>query len=349
MSKSNFFSDIRKYLKGKLSKEQLRHSDSSIRQIYEDVNNKGLTEILFDFDDRNILLKMLGLNDDDIYFYNAVNSPYETYEFVEYYTVKDDFLDGYGVWGVFNSDNEELLKRIANFGFSKKFEIDNMESRQELAKLLIDTFPDQTESIIQDYTNEKNYEMNQTASDYMEDEINQEKKNLGLNTKGGTNNFKMTIQEISNLYLQNFDIDLTFEELLEKTHEYKESSIGGWWEDPYSFSDDANFNTDRFNRDAEWQLEKILDEIMDDEEFPKYLETVKEITKRFNYDTWYQLPKKSSVAFRINGIDRDSSKIQVSLRKKENNDMRNIKVSLENFYNLLYQPELFNFDELYSF
>lgn len=53
----------------------------------------------------------------------------------------------------------------------------------------------------------------------------------------------------------------------------------------------------------------------------------------------YNLPKLKGVTFMIKDFDKDEMKVEVILRK----DLKSIsrKVSEENFYKLLYQPELF--------
>jgi hypothetical protein len=68
------------------------------------------------------------------------------------------------------------------------------------------------------------------------------------------------------------------------------------------------------------------------------------ILKKYNFERWYTLPKKKDVRFRIEGFEKNPNRIHVRLSK----DMkgRDLKLSEENFYNLLYQPTLFSFDEI---
>ena len=70
---------------------------------------------------------------------------------------------------------------------------------------------------------------------------------------------------------------------------------------------------------------------------------VDRIKKKFKPNVSYHIPKlkDKGVTFVIKGFDKDDMKILVNLKK----DLKQItrKVSEENFYNLLYQPELFDF------
>ena len=72
---------------------------------------------------------------------------------------------------------------------------------------------------------------------------------------------------------------------------------------------------------------------------------VDRIVKKYGSEKWHNLPKKpKEVRFKVTGFDKNPNKIEVKLQKglKE----RSLKLSEENFYNLLYQPTLFNFDDI---
>ena len=72
----------------------------------------------------------------------------------------------------------------------------------------------------------------------------------------------------------------------------------------------------------------------------------KRVTSKFNMDKWYKLPKSDKVSFKIVGFDKENLKITIVLQK-EFQGIRTLDLSEENFNNLLYQPTLFKFDELY--
>jgi hypothetical protein len=91
------------------------------------------------------------------------------------------------------------------------------------------------------------------------------------------------------------------------------------------------------------QLGKIEEEVEDIENLKEFTEMVDRIKKKFKPHVSYHIPKlkDKGVTFVIKGFDKDDMKILVNLKK----DLKQItrKVSEENFYNLLYQPELFDF------
>jgi hypothetical protein len=56
------------------------------------------------------------------------------------------------------------------------------------------------------------------------------------------------------------------------------------------------------------------------------------------------MPKNKDVDFKIEGYEMNPTKIMVKLRKGMK--MRGLKLTEENFYHLLYQPTLFNLEEI---
>jgi len=127
--------------------------------------------------------------------------------------------------------------------------------------------------------------------------------------------------------------------------------IGRWSENVWEFSDDKNFDKEGFNSQVSRDLDKLIDEIYDTDKFPylkNYMEMEKRISSKFKIGKWFPLPKDKSKAteVKIKTLEPETNKIVVSIRKGLK--MKEVKLSEQNFYNLLYQPELFQFGELYN-
>jgi hypothetical protein len=123
--------------------------------------------------------------------------------------------------------------------------------------------------------------------------------------------------------------------------------MGGWYEDVYNYEGD--FDTASFNDEVERQLDSILEK-MEDRDFgnlTEYLDMVSRINKKFRIDKWYNLPKDKNIFFKIDNFDLKTMEIDILLQKT-GKSIRKISVSEENFNNLLYQPELFDMDDLFS-
>jgi hypothetical protein len=126
-------------------------------------------------------------------------------------------------------------------------------------------------------------------------------------------------------------------------------ALGGWAENSYEFQDSDNFDSDSFNNYTEKQLESILEKIEESEELggdaiKNFLDFRNRILSKFDLQKWYKLPKDKKVSFRVEGFDRENMKVIVRL-EEQFKGYRNVKLSEDNFYNLLYQPELFKFGE----
>ena len=71
---------------------------------------------------------------------------------------------------------------------------------------------------------------------------------------------------------------------------------------------------------------------------------VDRISKKFELDKMYDLPKKKDVRFKIENFEMNPNKIVVKLSRAFK--QRELKLTEENFYHLLYQPTLFNLEEI---
>jgi hypothetical protein len=76
----------------------------------------------------------------------------------------------------------------------------------------------------------------------------------------------------------------------------------------------------------------------------EYLELRNRIISKFKIDNWIDLPKDKKYKYKIKGFDKDDIKIFVELMTPLG--VKQVKLSEENFYNLLYQPSLFNLEEI---
>ena len=138
--------------------------------------------------------------------------------------------------------------------------------------------------------------------------------------------------------LTKIDAISLFNRIIDKTNK---SRIGGWYENTYEFRDDEYFDTESFNREIERQFENILEELEDEENpISEYLEFRKRILDKFPSDKWFDLPKNKTIKFKIESINRDQT-IKVRVGKNMVGD-KVFNLTEEQFYQLLYQPQLFD-------
>jgi hypothetical protein len=150
------------------------------------------------------------------------------------------------------------------------------------------------------------------------------------------------------LYLKENKIHLTLEELLGSIVEI-DNPPGGWSEDSYQFIDYQNFDKEMFNSYTSGKLDDILEKLSDmaDSEgfsVKDFIGMTDRITKKFEIGKYYNLPKdpKKDVRFKIEGFE--FPKVIITLQK--NLRQKTLSLTEDNFYNLLYQPTLFNLEEI---
>lgn len=348
MATYDTFMALRDFVKGKISKYDLEDSDPSITNVKENKSNLGQTKIVLSFPGDDRVLGMMGLSDDDIWFYNMINSYYSDYEFIDYHQVKDDFRDGYIIYGELDEENLEKLKMISQFVYPAKFDLTNESFRKNFSEKLFELFNRETEDILSDYLSEKNSEMSKVADKKINEDMNRYFEELDF-TLSNSETLEIPVANLIMWYIRTNSVHLPLSELIEKVfEENKADTIGGWAENSYEYQDDEYFDSESFNSYVGRKLDEILEKIEDgagsEFDFREYKEMVERVSKKFEADKWYKLPKKKDVDFKINGYEMNPNKIVVKLRRGMK--ARQMNLTEENFYHLLYQPTLFNLEEI---
>jgi len=337
-----FIKKLREFTKGKINSRELEESDDSILQV-KPSDPLGQSTIVVDFGDDEKFFKNFDVSEDDTWFMNAISSSYSDYEFIDSYTVEEDWKEGYIVFGDLNDENKEKLQQIAELILpSKEFDLNSDEYRQELSATLLDLFERETDNILSDYFVEKNREMSVTARDSIEKEINDVLESAGFTLKRRYDEITTTAANLvmwsTRLGINKTDVISLFNQIVENNG----GSIGGWAEDQYEYQDYENFDSDSFNREVERQFDSILEKIEDDgTQINEFIDLRKRILSKYKMNTWFELPKDKSIKFKIKNFDRDDMKIIVLLNKQFKSE-KTLSLTEEQFNYLLYQPELFD-------
>jgi hypothetical protein len=157
-----------------------------------------------------------------------------------------------------------------------------------------------------------------------------------------------TVANLMMWYIRTNSLQLPIEKLLPEIFKTNKSSLGGWQENSYEFQDSEYFDETSFNNYTGRKLDEIIEKIEDgaDDDFNArdYVDMVDRISKKIEIGRWYDLPKNKKVRFKIENFEMNPNKIVVKLSKDLK--QRTLKLSEENFYYLLYQPTLFNLEEI---
>ena len=335
-----FVKKLREFVRNQTSVRDLENSDPSILEIIPG-DPLGQSKIVFDFGDDDNFLKFLDLTDDDIWFFNVMNSHYSDYEFMDSYTIDEDWKEGYIVYGDLNDENQEKLKQISEIILpSKEFDIRSDEYRQELSSVLSDLFERETDNILSDYFAEKNREMTITARESMNNELDKALESIGFAFKRKHDEIYTTAANLL-MWTARYGITkIDAMSLIQKLIEDHGRNIGNWAEDQYEYQDYDNFDSKSFNNYVERQLDSILEKLEEDETLEDFIEFRKKILSKYKINVWYELPKDKKKSFKIKDFDRDDMTVSVEMRTPEGG-FETKKYSEEQFYNLLHQPELF--------
>ena len=347
MAALDTFIALRDYVKDKISAQELASSDDLIYDVKENRQNRGQSEVIVEFDNESDFLSKMGLSDDDSWFYRVINSPYESYEFIDWYSAKEDFENGWGLFYVLDDENKGKLATIGRILVPLKVDLDSEKYRNQLGEKMMTNFKDETEDIISDYQTERNYAMTQNAREVVNKDFKEYFERFGFEPYG--DGFSTTVANLIMLYLKENQIHLTLEELLDKLVD-NNFVPGGWHEDIYQFDNDEDFDKESFNNYVSTKLDAILEKLEDSDvegvTIQDYLDMTNRITKKFEIGQYYNLPKdlKKETRFKIEGFEYPNMKVVVVLQKGLK--QRKVKLSEENFYHLLYQPSLFNLEEI---
>ena len=347
MASFDTFMALRDFVKGKISKYELEDSDPNIYGVREDKTSLGQSIIRIEFKTDDQFWKAVDLHEDDVWFMRMIFSYYSDYEFMDSYSIDDDFRNGYIIFQELNEDNIEKLKRISRYIFGKKFDLESEDFKSELAEKLLITFKKQTEDIVSEYQSEKNNEMRQVAQIRVKKDLNDYFNEFGL-TYVPDDVLTTTVANLMMWYIRTNSLHLPIEKVLPEIFKTNKSSLGGWEENYYEFQDSEYFDETSFNNYTSRKLDEIIEKIEDgaDDDFNArdYVDMVDRISKKIEIGRWYDLPKNKKVRFKIENFEMNPNKIVVKLSKDLK--QRTLKLSEENFYHLLYQPTLFNLEEI---
>ena len=346
-----FIKALRNFSRGKIDYRELEDSDDAILKV-KPSDPLGQSTIVIDFDTDEKFFKALDISEDDLWFLNSINSSYSSYEFLDSYQVEQDFKEGYIIYGELNEENKVKLKDISELILpEEEFNLNDDEYKIRLSETLLSLFDSEMDWILGNYHTEKNSEMLQTAEKSIEKEINEFLESIGFIVFKEYDQIATTPANLlmwsARLQLPKIDAISLFNQIIEYTGTGK---LGGWYENSYEYQDYENFDLNYFNYTVEQQFDNILEKLDEDEnaggkKIKEFLGFRNRIVKKFGINKRNKLPIDKNVSFKVEGFDRENMKVIIRI-EKQYVGIRELKLSEENFNNLLYQPKLFDLFEI---
>lgn len=348
---TNLVVGLRNFSKGRISKDELYRLDDSIDYI--DVKEPlGQSVITIKFNDDKELLEDIDMDEQDVWFMQALNS-YNGYEFMDSYQVEQDFKEGYGIYYDLSTENVETLKGIATTLLpNKEFDINNDEYKLELSEVLLDSFPDEMDYIFGDFASEKEHEMNTVAKEAIQDEFEKPLEESGINLNYDMDEVEITLADLYlgalQLNMFNSDAKEIVSAIMKKT---LGSNVGGWYENSYEFQDDSKFDSKSFNNYVATQFEKMEKKLQErsDEEYTvqDFVDFRNRITSKYKLKTWYDNPKDDNIIFLIDSFDPGNMRVRLNVKTKDNGLFKQLALDEEQFNNFLHQYSLDDYENMY--
>ena len=314
---SNFFNQLRKYLRGQISSSTLENADPMIDYVRGEGENTKIELKFSDFDD---FLSKIGLNDDDISFYNWVKSG--KWEFRTYDSDYEDMKEGYGPFHYFNDENLKKLEYIKSFLMPKVPFEKNEGFFSKLFKILYEEFPRYMDDILYRWTDALNEQMNESAWQDVSESLKKyfEDKSIDVNLRNET--VKFSPIDILNYYSVVGDTKLTLSELFREHFEDKKySSIGGWYDDQFNYENVSQLDMDNLNTKWGEELDEIIDKIEEDKgEYQKIYNLYWKLHDKYGFRKIQRTPKNPNLWFQIIGVDQSTGKINVQIIKTKEVD-----------------------------
>ena len=344
---SETYDALKRISNGKeIDKYKLSNIDELIGDFKFNKNNPGKSMVTIKFDDHEDYFKLFDLGEGDLWFLKALFSSYH-YDSIGFYHSDlgyQDWNEGYLMRDL-NEENIALIKQILSYIDPNLVKLKNDDQYLKASVLLRDTFNRQIENIVDDYSNERDTAMQTAAEEEIRNELCDPFQNYGLFAKSGCfYSYVTTVNVLLGMYNISKERHVDLKGMLSKIGHTL--SVGPYEDSMYEYGS-GEFDIDSVNRNAKYELEKILEEIEDSDKYPnliKFREMVDKVLSQYDLNKYYDLKRGTDTEeFRITKLDPVTNKIFLSYHKsgltQGKSEVRSY--TLEEFQDFLHNPELF--------
>jgi hypothetical protein len=311
--------------------------------IYDVVakNPGSSSKVVITFDNDEDFLDVLGIDEYDRHGWNLAFSS-DSYR--DSWDDDSEWTEGY-ILERFNETNRELVNDIIKLSNpALRYDFNNNEDLQELAKYLRTAFESEIDWIVEDF-GQRDYECRMSAfREMIVDETKNPFKKFGVMEVSHGYKFETTVAILLTLYRMIKTDDVDLKEMLTLFFEqFINTSFSNWSDSEYNhYCDD--FDEEGFQKEVEYQLEKILTKINEDsetyEDFNEYNELYYAVKKLGGFEKMIDFPdKKIQVIF--TSLDPQTNELKFRYYAPSGSvEIRSVK-SIDELNLSLYQPELF--------
>jgi hypothetical protein len=334
-----FYKTLRGIKDGQITRERdVQNSDDLVGgfRLKQSLPVNSMIELKFPYIDD--FLKVLPINQDNIWYIEKIMSHYDSYEFRDSYSYSDDWKEGY-ILPTFNDVNTDKLREILNL-ISPKLATDSENNEEEISKLLYSSFERDIDDLIYEYQSLDNDCKLESERESIKNDLCDILQDKGIFTKYCFSSYYTTVKVLLFLYESTGMYDADLKTLLKKILESVDVP------DYYEHSYEVQCND---WPDEEWQryvgntLEKISEKIEESDEYFSNIEEYRKILDfiqgKYALNTRYKSPTNPDNYFSIGDIDHNTNKL--TLNVYTNKGVQRRSYNLEDFKVFLSTGELF--------
>jgi len=315
--------------------------DPMIYKLFFDKNKPEKSKITLTFRYDSDYFKLFDLGDQGQWYVSAIFDPYGNgYDFVDW---DDDYQwrEGY-VFYDFNDENKQKVNDILKYIAPYLTMDGESETNVKIAVAMDEFFPKISQDIYNEFNSETNNGKNAAQREEIKDELCDIFRPYGLLKLSCFYKYITTVRILIKLF-ERYGINMTLEEVLKELGHSIE--VQDYYEYAYEVEGYQHFDGESFNRSVGYSLDKIIDELEDSDNFlnmAEFKEIVREVTKKYVYAKRYTFPKDKTRWFEIVTIDPKTNLLNIKTGCIGGwCDTKYTDKTLEDFYTLIYHPELF--------
>jgi hypothetical protein len=315
--------------------------DPMIYKLFFDKNKPEKSKITLTFRNDSEYFELFDLGDQGKWYVNAIFDHYGNgYDFVDW---DDDYnwKEGYVLYD-FNDENKQKVNDILKYIAPNLTMDGEIETNAKIAVAMDEFFPKISQDIYNEYNSETNNGKNAAQREEIKDELCDIFRPYGLMKLSCFYKYITTVRILIKLF-ERYGTNMTLEEVLKELGHSIE--VQDFYEYAYEVEAYEHFDGESFNRSVSYSLDKIIDELEDSDNFlnmAEFKEIVSEIGKKYSYSGRYKFPKDENRWFEIVTVDPKTNLLNIKTGSYSGDyKIQHTEKTLEDFYTLIYHPELF--------
>ena len=317
---------------------ELEDADPFIKEVLTKYP-RGASYVTFNFGSDTAVLNLLNIDDEDYHYINGISSSYG-FEHADNYTIHSDLKAGYAqLFYYFNTENQNLLKQISSLLVPNlEFDLNDEEFVKEFYQVLNDQYTGELDEMVDIYVSEVNTNVQEKMKERINEDFEEIFDGTGFYFNGDLENIYTTVGNL--VYkIRELDYEGGLKDLVQDILRDRGSNIGPYHE--YSYNYEGIYDQKYFQDSINTELEKIWEDLSEDENIQEYLKIRERIKSKFPINQWIPIPKDNTAKMKIVGFEDEFIKVAITSNRGKFRTFQK-KLSEENFYNLLYQLELFD-------